>query len=330
MKISKKLLGFLIGAAILAVLLWHLDFRQIGDKLQNLDPILFFISIFWIIAGQFLGYAKWVLMKRKTLKDAPVPLLAIYSSVFVTGMVTPARTGDLLASFAWPAYQGRMLAWAILNRILEGSMTIVLALLVLGFFFTSALEGMRWGGLLLFSGFAVCGVILIFNRKWGIQFFEKVRQFLRQRESVGWARRFLKFEMHIEEQVKVFYDTLDEMKKAHALMALIFLTLLARVCTVVSNYFLLHSLGVFLNWPDLFGILAVTWVAGFFAPTPNGIGIGDLPPSLLLAHLGYQAYAGSFILMNRLLEAAVTFAWGLIGFRAGHLLKKSAEKRPYD
>lgn len=326
MKISKKALGLLVGFLILFLLLWHLDFKEIAQKLSHMNPALFAAAIFWIAMGQLAGYAKWLVMKQKTHPDVQMPMAKIYSSVFVTGMVTPARAGDLLASFAWPAYQGTILAWSILNRIFEGGMTIVLALVVLGFFFSRTLEGLHWSGLLVFTAIAVCGITLVFSRKFGSFVFDIAKKLLRKWERFGWTRRILNFENHIEAQMKIFYDTLDEMKKAHALTQLLFLTLLARFCTIFSNYILLHSLGAYLRWQDLLGILAVTWVSGFFAPTPNGIGIGDLPPSLLLAHLGYQAFAGSFVVMNRLLEAVITAVWFLIGFNSKTLFKPAVKK----
>lgn len=326
MKISKKAIAFSIGILFLIALLWKLDFTQIADKIRNMDIRLFAVSLFWIVLGQFAGYSKWWVMKWKTLPEKQMPLAAVYSSVYVTGMITPARTGDLLASFAWPSYQGNILAWSILNRILEGGMTLIVALLVLGLFFSSTLEGFRWSGLLIFSVFTVAGVLLIFNRKFGIWILGGIKSFLRKNQQRAWASKLLKFETHAEEQMRVFYDTLDEMRKAHALVFVILLTVAARFCTVFSNYYSLHALGAHLGFRETMGILALTWVSGFFAPTPNGLGIGDLPPSLLLSHMGYQAYAGSFVLINRLLEVLLMLGWIAVGIISPKMYKKAFEK----
>lgn len=326
MKISKKFVAFLIGILFLVALLWKLDFAQIADKLRNMDRRLFAVSVFWIVLGQFAGYGKWVVMKQKTIPEKKMPLAAIYSSVYVTGMITPARAGDILASFAWPTYQGNILAWSVLNRILEGGMTLIIAILVLGLFFGSALESFRWSGLLIFSAFTVAGVVLIFNRKFGMWILEKIKAYLRHNQQRTWAFKLLKFEVHVEDQMRIFYDTLDEMRKAHALMLVILMTIAARFCTIFSNYYSLHALGAPLGLRDTMGILALTWISGFFSPTPNGLGVGDLPPSLLLSHMGYQAYAGSFILINRLLEVLLMLGWIAVGIISPKLYKKSLTK----
>ena len=323
-RLKKRFLA-LFGAAVFAILVWKLDLRLAAEKIANVAPstLLFSIGLFGL--GQFLGFLKYVTMKKKTLPEGRLSIAQVYSSIFVTGMLMPARSGDLIASLAWRSYQGRLLAWSILNRILEGGMTILTALAVLGFFFSGVFSGFRTPAFLLFSVAAGFGIFAVFRRSWGLAVMRAFKRLLVRFESFPIAAQLLAAEKKIAEQVHLFYDTLSEMKAGKCLVVLILLTALARLCTVMANFYLLHALGADLRLGTVVGILAVTWISCFFSLTPNGIGISDLPPSLMLGTLGYGEFAGGFVIMSRCLELVIMAFWAFI-WTVGARGQKTAEK----
>lgn len=305
-----------IGIIIFAGLLWHLDFLKNWKLLLETNVLWLVISLALLALHQYCSYAKWKLMYNATGSHENQPLLPVYASVFVSGMVTPARSGDVIASLSWRGIQGKVLACSIFNRISEGFLTIVISLSVLGFFFQSYGERVRWSFMVFVIAAIASLLIFVFNRACGMFFFKTFRGALQKGSANAFIKKLLSFEEKVEEQIGFFYDTMEQFRKKHVLAGLISFTLLNRVITITVNLTLLYALGVFLPWTQVLGILAATWVSVFLSPVPGGIGIGDVAPSLILSSLGYQAQAANFIFVNRLLDFALIFFWIVIWNRS--------------
>lgn len=313
LKLNKRVVLLGLGLVIFALLLWKLDVRQSWGKISEANPKYLVLGIAFMGLTQLAGFLKWKIMHRVSMKEEQ-PLLPIYASVVVGGMVTPARSGEMIASLAWAKMQGKILAWALVSRILEGALTLVLSFFVLGVFFKANFSQFQWPAVALCAVIIVALIWIIFHRATGLGIFHVFRNLLVKIRALPFIEKLLSFEQKAEEQLEKFYDTTGIFKQKHVMVALIGTTLLSRFFLVLANLFLLASLGLMLSWMSVLGILAVTWVSGFFAPTPNGIGLGDIAPSLLMSYMGYQEFAGGYIVMNRSIEMLILFVWACIWF----------------
>lgn len=308
----KGLIALVIGLALFAGVLWQLDFFENWKILLKMNPAWLALSMSLMALHQFLSYAKWSVMYKATGNPEKQPLMPVYASVLVSGMLTPARSGDVLASLSWRGIQGKVLACSIFNRISEGVMTLVISLCVFAFFFQSYLENLKWflvAGVFFAIAFLMFGV---FNRTFGLRVFHAIRVFLQKFSHRPLIARILAFEKQAEVQVEFFYDTMTQFRRKHVLPVLIGFTFVNRVVTIWVNMTLLFALGVFLPWPQVLGILAATWVSVFLTPIPGGFGIGDVAPSLILDNLGYRVQAGSFLVINHTLDIVIIFFWAVI------------------
>ncbi len=309
LKKSGNTFWIFLGLAIFAVLLWSLDLRQSLHKLSHLHYGWFFLGLGLMALTQYVGYFKWKVMYGATMIDTHQPLLPIFTSVLVTGMLTPARTGDVLASLAWKQMQGKVLAWSIFHRISEGVTTLVLCFLVLGFVFRSYFSHLRWVWMTVFLGGVILGILIVFSPSAGHWFFKNLKRILMKLKHFPFVLQILSFEEKIKNQLELFYETMGQFRKRHVLTLLVIITLGNRCVIIAANMALLRSLGVDLPPVSVLGILAATWMGSFFSPTPNGIGIGDVPPSLLLSRYGFADSAGAYILINRFIDILIIFFW---------------------
>lgn len=301
-----------IGVLIFAGILWHLDFFRNWHLLLQTNPGWLLLSLALLALHQFCSYSKWKLMYRSTGSHENQPLLPVYASVLVSGMITPARSGDVIASLSWRGIQGKVLACSIFNRISEGLLTIAISLCVLGFFFQSYGERVRWS-FMAFVVTAIAGLIIfVFNRACGLFAFRIARTILQKGAGHAFIRKLLTYEEKIEAQIGFFYETMEQFRSRHVLTGLIAFTFLNRAITILVNMTLLYALGVFLPWTQVLGILAATWVSVFLSPVPGGFGIGDVAPSMILSNLGYPSQAANFIFINRVLDFALIFFWAVV------------------
>lgn len=321
----KGFIALLIGLGIFAALLWQLDFFSHWKELGN-------INLFWLAASlaimtlhQFSAYLKWKVMYDAT--GAQQPLLPVYASVLVGGMVTPARSGDVIASLGWKGIQGKVLACAIFNRISEGVMTIILSLFILGLFFQSAVANLKWFFIAGVFSLVTLMVIFVFNRSWGMAFFHAFRKILQKFKERALIAKLLNYEKKIEDQIEFFYETMDQFRKKHALTKLVLFTFWNRSLVIFMNTAMLQALGVTLPWTKVLGILAATWVSMFLSPVPGGFGVGDVAPGLMLVSFGYKSQAGNFIVINHILDFVIIFLWTAVWMKTVKAAA-AAEKNP--
>ena len=227
-------------------------------------------------------------------------------------MVAPARVGDVLVSLTWKKMQGRILAWSIFHRISEGLTTIALSFFVLGIFFHSRYEQAQWVGGIIFFAVILAGIFLVLNERAGRRFFQILKKILNLFQQIPLASKILSFEENLKQQFEIFYQTMAKFQSRHTLSLLILITLSGRVLIVLVNMMLLRALGVDLPALNVLGILAATWVGSFLSPTPSGIGVGDLAPSFMLSHYGYQESAGAYIILNRFIDFSLISFWSMM------------------
>jgi uncharacterized protein (TIRG00374 family) len=309
---KKRYLALILGLAAFSFLLWKLDIQDAWATIRSIRFVPFAVALALIGFTQYLSYYKWKVMYDQSARQSRHPLLPIYCSVVVGGMVTPARSGDIFASLAWKEMQGKVLAWSIFNRILEGMTTLILSFVILAIFFSSTLSGIQAQSVLIFFGLAILAILLIFSPRIGAHIFESTNHLLRKFDRSAFAHKILSYEEKIQEQITSFYETTAEFKRAHKLLLLVAITLVARGFSIAGNYWLFYSLGMNLSMNEVLGVLAVTWISSFLSPTPSGIGVGDIAPSVMLTQLGHKASAGGFLIINRMIDLSLILFWSAL------------------
>ncbi len=311
-KHAPKVLWFVLGAAIFFILLYCLDIKQSIDKLKGLDIGWFSAACFLMMMTQVLNYWKWVTMYRASAEPADPPLLPILSSIVVCGSITPVRSGDIFASLAWSKIQGRVLAWSVFNRISEGLTTFVFSLFIMLILFSESVSGISWFGIIIFLTLGSFCIAITFHRGFGFRFLGLAKKILARYPQNKIAAKILSYESALESQMEIFYKTMNTFKSHRVGWKLITIIWLNRVLIILVNKAILASLGVFISWTAVLGILAATWFSCFFSPTPSGIGIGDIAPGVILTGMGFQDYAGGYIVLNRLFDVAIILMWSFL------------------
>ncbi|MBN1687616.1 MAG: flippase-like domain-containing protein [Candidatus Omnitrophica bacterium] len=324
---KKRWLAWFLGLLIFVILLWKLDFARHWEILLDLHPSWFLIAVVLFVLSQFLIYLKWKIMYSATMDRGSQPLLPIFSSIVVCGMLSPARSGDIIVSLGWRRIQGKVLAWSIFNRITEGGTTLVLSLFILGVFFSSYLASTYWILMAVILFLISLIVFLSFHQKSGLIICSWVKGFLQRFNGIAIIDRLFKYEEAIERHVVLFYQTMEIFRARRVLVLLIGVTLVKRATVIVMAMAILMAIGVRLPLLTVLGILAAMWMSVILSPVPGGIGIGDIAPGLILSILGFQAQAGPYIVLNRFFELMMVLFWGMMWWGSIRVQSRTGEIR---
>ena len=319
---TKKNIMMIIGVTVFATLLWRLDMRLAWQTIKQADLFQMMVTVSLVAFSQWLTFQKWVLMDKATNAGHKASIKTIFSSITVAGMVTPARSGDLIASMAWKEIKGKVLAWSVFHRVSEGLVTIVISFSVLGLFFKSFYRGADWIFAFIVFGTLLSCIFIALHQAIGRAFFRFIKQILKKAETYKVVKKLLSFEEEIKHHFDLFHETLATFKRKKVLSYLVSMTLINRFTIVAFNVMLFRALGVHFPLINVLGVLAAAWVGSFLAPTPNGIGIGDVAPSLMMIHYGLHNEAGAYILISRLFDIAILLFWGYQFYSSSNALQQ--------
>lgn len=327
-KVLRERLWLILGGVVFVLLLLQIGLKEtfLALKSVKIGYLLMTVGLI-VIAQQFIPFIKWVIMCRKTEMGLNVGgILSLSSRILVGGIITPGRSGEFLTAFFVKEMKGKVSSMVFLNRVVESSITLLIAILIFGVLFRNFLTSKSW----IFVG-AALGIILFLlyvfatKEKAGIYMLSKGKRFMMVLKRVKLFQMILNLEDKIVREVEHFYISFRSLFSWQTIPVLALCTCFTWALMVVANWTLFRSVGSEVPFTIIIGVMVLSAIGSFISPTPGGIGLGDIPPVYFLFVNGYHENVGAFILLGRVAVYAVAFGWYF--FATGVYRKKTLVKK---
>jgi uncharacterized protein (TIRG00374 family) len=311
-RIFKDRLWFILGGGIFLLLLIQIGLRETFSALRSVDISFLLMSVGLIIIGQqFIPFTKWVIMCRRTKMDLKIKeVLFLSSNVLVGGIITPARTGEFVTALFVKEMKGKVSSIVLFNRVIESSITLLIAIFVFGVLLRNFLPSESW----IFIG-AALGIILFLlygfstKERFGLFIFSKGKKLLIFLKGIKFFGRILNLEERIVREVGHFYQSMRSLFSWRTVLILIFLTCIIWTIMAFANWFLFLSVGIRVSFKIVIAVMVLSAIGSFISPTPGGIGLGDIPVVYFLFLNGYHENVGAYLLLGRLAVYVIAFGW---------------------
>lgn len=178
---KRKIVSILVSAAIVALLWWRIDVREIARVLQDVDAVWLAIALA-VFIPILLGTAwrLYFLVRRRTADIRYRDALSLTLAAGVMNLVLPSKMGDI-AKGVFLKKHGEMGGSAAFSLVVLEKANDVLALLlwcVVGLVF-HARAGQGWGWLAVMLVVALAGAyLLVFSRRFAAWCFETAARVL--------------------------------------------------------------------------------------------------------------------------------------------------------
>lgn len=311
-RILKDRLWFILGGGVFLLLLIQIGLRETFLALKSVNLLYLLVSVGLIVIGQqFVPFLKWVIMCRKTGMNLGLKeVLFISSSILIGGIITPGRTGEFVTALFLRETKGKLSSIVLFSRVIESSITLLIAIFVFGVLFRNFLPSKSW----IYIGVTL-GIILLFlygiatKERFGIFILSQGKRLLICLRRIQFFQRILNLEEKIGREVGHFYQSMKSLFFWRTVLGLVFLTCITWVVVTYANWSLFLSVGMDVPFNIIVGMMVLSAIGSFISPTPGGIGLGDVPPILFLFVHGYRDHVGAFLLLGRLVVFIVAFGW---------------------
>jgi uncharacterized protein (TIRG00374 family) len=237
-------------------------------------------------------------------------ILYISSSILIGGIITPGRTGEFVTALFLKETKGKMSSFVLFNRVIESSITLLMAFFVFGILFRDYLPSRTW----VYIGVTL-GLILLFmagvitQKRFGIFILSQGKKLLIGLRRIKLFQTILNLEERIVKEVEHFYQSMKSLFSWRTVLGLILFTCVTWVVMTYANWNLFMSVGMEVPYRMTLAVMILSAIGSFISPTPGGIGLGDIPPVTFLLLHGYDQNVGAFILLGRVAVYAVAFGW---------------------
>lgn len=310
----KRSVWVIVGLAVFLLILARLGIRDTVFALKNVHGGYLLIGLFiTVVAQQVIPLLKWAIMCRRI--DMPLTLrrmLFLSSSVIVGGTISPGRTGEFLPALFVTDIQGKLSSVILFNRVIDSSITFLLAVFLFGLFFKGFLDPRSWLTIgVVLATFLVGVYVLATKESVGIYVLSRGKRLLLRMERVPLFRRILNLEERIVSEISHFYGSMKNLFTWQTVSILVLIALFFWSLMVAANWAFFMSVGQDVPLRIIFATIILAAIASFISPTPGGIGFGDIPPVYFLYLHGYQEGVGAFLLVGRVAVYVAAFGWYL-------------------
>ncbi|MBN2582112.1 MAG: flippase-like domain-containing protein [Planctomycetes bacterium] len=322
-------LWLVIGLVLLAVVVYLNDPADTWQAfLRALDhPWLLVGAMALFMATQTGFYLKWHLISRLAGAEPDAQQsLRLFSTLFLVGTFTPGRAGELAVPLMMRG-GARLTGVALINRILESSVTVLMGLVALIMAFSNENENQARDVIALgaFLGLFIAAMVVLSRRRLTERLLGVVRLFLRplaRLRPVGWL---LAREQQVEAHLGPFYEANERLLRVPTVLLFCAIMLLIWLMMVAANYMLiLATVGDVVAVPHVLAAIAVSAVAMFLAPVPGGVGVSEGAVALFLKRLNYTQNFLPFLLLSRIGLYIVVVIFYFVGIAAGRELPEPA------
>lgn len=308
----KRSVWVIVGLAVFLLILARLGVRDTVIALKNVHGGYLLLGIFiTVLAQQVIPFLKWLIMAdRSGLGIGPSRVLFLSSSILMGGIISPARTGEFITALFFQEKKGALSSIVFFNRVVESSITFIMALLVFSMIFTSFIDARSW----LTMGLLLGGILLFFyliatRRMFAVFFLSLGKRILLRLKNIRIFQGILALEERIVKELEHFYESMGNLFSTRPVVLLILLTVLSWLIMVFGNWALLKSVSLDVPLTIILGSMILAAIASFVSPTPGGIGLGDIPPVYFLYVHGYRENIGAYLILGRAASYVVALGW---------------------
>ncbi len=303
-----KLIQIALGLLLFAYMEHRLGWRETLDALAETNPAPLALAVVVFALAQFVRIVKW----ERLCALAGIPATrrratGLYFRIKFFGLVTPGRVGEFLpAATAGSETRAPLLSLTAFDRILEGVLTLALALFA-GLALARGHVPAGWLvslGLLALAGILLMG--LLYKNRWMTHAGRMGVRVVGKLEGWGPADRLLRSRTRLAEEVGRMQAAFRTLFAPGRLVWFLGLTLVAVAIDVVFWGALFASAGIPLHPAEVVASIGLFNTTAFFAPTPAGIGVADSVFALFLKRLHPGAAIGSFLIVLRFVQFALT------------------------
>jgi len=281
---KRRLLAALLGAALLAVVVWRASAGDVLTRVRDASVMPLVVAVALNIPVTVLRALRTRLLLRSL--DAPVVPLRRLCGTQLVGQtlsgLTPGAVGDLTRAAMWHMQDGVPAGRGVVTVVVERIWSLLL-LAAFGLGFEAPTLGGPWFAAVL-VGLALLGVVLPALAL-----------------SLGWARRWLRVMGRRVLRVRLFSRRAESIvaNVRHARVALdsaslalwfTLLTLATFALSAAQIALVVSALGGSVPWHDAVGVYGLSQAGGSLSTLPFGLGTTDV---IVVSLLGRAGVAGA-------------------------------------
>jgi len=309
------------GLALLVGVVWYCDPADTWKALLGAvdHPWLLLGALGLFALSQVGFYVKWHIMSRLAgAKPDARQSLRLFATLYLVGTFTPGRAGELAVPLMMRG-GARLMGVALVNRILESSVTVFMGLVAFVLVFTSKNKNPTQEIAVLsvvLLGF-VTTMIILSRRRLTEKLIALVVACLRPLRRLPLVPWLLEKERQVQSQLGPFYEANERMLRWPNVLLFCGIMLLIWLVMVTANYLLiLATVGPVVKIAHVLALIAVVAVTTFISLIPGGLGLSEgvgqgflkllgytklnIIPSLLLGRIGFYIVVVLFYFAGRL------------------------------
>jgi len=326
---SRQALWLVAGLILLASVIYLNDPEEIWRAfLASLGRPWLLVGALALFAAVQTGfYLKWHLMSHLAGAQPDAwQSLRLFSTLFLVGTFTPGRAGELVVPLMMRG-GARLTGVALVNRVLESSVTVLMGLVAIAMVFSGNNPVLHTIVLAVFLGIFVVGMIVLSRRHLTERLLAVVRFFLRPFSRMRPMAWLLEKERQVECHLDPFYDANQRMLRWPNVLLFCGIMLLIWLAMVAANYLLiLATVEGEVEIPHVLAAIAVSAVAMFLAPIPGGMGVSEWSVKGFLKLLGYRQSFVPFLLLSRIGLYTIIILFYFVGRLFGRELPRPARR----
>ena len=320
-----RLFSLLVGLLLFILVIQGSGSRSTLDALLQIDGRYLLLSCTAFVVASLIRIAKWHMMQSYLdLSLSFGETSRVYFDTRVGGLVTPLRGGEVVPALL-SRYKSELLSITLFDRAAEGFRMLVVVLVVLVSLSQHdtlvSLQSAFYATVIFFVLF----VLLLTDRRVPLWFLKKIGWCL-DRVKIGKLGQWIGAWMHrLTNGIDRFYDSVRVLWTPGRSLLLLAMTFMAWFFDIFMNLFIFYAVGFPLPIGAVIICVVLFSASNFIAPTPSGLGVGDLVLVTIVNSLGYEGNPGPFLIVSRSLVVALTFAGYFVCHGATLLLGRGSD-----
>lgn len=305
---KKHWVNLLAGLAVFAWLEYRLGARESIQALGGAHTGALLAAAAAFLLAHAVRIVKWRFYG--VAADAVLPpatLVRFYFDLKFLGLVTPGRLGEFVPAFlARGGVRGKLFSFTTYDRLTEAFFTILLALLALLFVLRGFADRRLTAGVAILTALLLSAVAASARNEWMMAGARAAGRRMERYHRLAPVGALLRSREQIAGGIRDMQRSLRDLFLPRNLIVVLAFTAAAVAVDLLFWSEVFRAVSVRLPLGALVAAVTLFNMSGFVSPTPGGLGVADALFVLFLRTLGYDGSFGTFVLLLRLLQFALT------------------------